>query len=83
MKIDEGEDIDEAVRNAIDEGLIYTKDIYSLLEHYGTIEDSTITESYYDELYSDVYNKVTDNEEASDDEEDDDDHFSDDDTIYY
>lgn len=83
MKIDEGEDIDEAVRDAIDEGLIYTKDIYSLLEHYGTIEDSTITESYYDELYSDVYNKVTNKDEASDDEEDDDDHFSDDDTIYY
>lgn len=83
MKIDEGEDIDEAVRNAIDEGLIYTKDIYSLLEHYGTIEDSTMIESYYDDLYSDVYNKVTNKDEASDDEEDDDDHFSDDDTIYY
>ena len=59
-KLDEGEDIDDAVFNAIDEGLIYTKDIYSLVEHYGSIDSSTMIESFYDDLYSDVYSAVKD-----------------------
>ncbi len=54
--ISDGADTDDAVFQAIDEGLIYNKDIYALLEHYGSIDTSTIIDSYYDDLYSDVVN---------------------------
>ena len=49
-------DKEECVRQAIDDGLIYTKDIYDLLEHYATISDSDIIQSYYEDLFSDVLN---------------------------
>lgn len=54
--VKEGHEASDAVSEAIDEGLIYTSDIISLLQHYGSIEDSKIIESYYDDLYSDVLN---------------------------
>lgn len=57
----DGYDIEEAIEHAIDEGLIYTADIHTLLEHYGSIDDSEIIESYYDDLYSDMYEKLEDN----------------------
>ena len=56
MKIEEGEEVDDAVWQAIDEGLIYTKDIFDLAEHYGSIEDSDLIESFYDDLYNDIMN---------------------------
>lgn len=56
--IADGADVDDAVFQAIDEGLIYNKDIYALLEHYGSIDTSTIIESYYDDLYSDVVSNL-------------------------
>ena len=52
------EDSAEAVTQAIDEGLIYTKDIYDLLEHYNTIDNNTIIQSYYEDLFNDVLTKV-------------------------
>ena len=67
--INDGYDIDEAVQSAIDDGLIYTSDIMTLLEHYGSIDDSEIIESYYDDLYSDVYSQVEDYEPEVEDEE--------------
>ena len=54
------EDSAEAVTQAIDEGLIYTKDIYDLLEHYNTIDNNTIIQSYYEDLFNDVLTKVDD-----------------------
>jgi len=75
--IDEGEeDTSEAVRQAIDEGLIYTDDILSLLRYYGTISDNEIIQSYYDELFDDVIKDVEipdsdDEEDEESDEEDD------------
>ena len=54
--IEEGHDADDAVSEAIDEGLIYTDDIFALAQHYGSIDDSTLLESYYEDLYSDIYN---------------------------
>jgi len=74
--IDEGEDVDDAVRQAIDDGLIYTDDIYELAKHYGSLNDSDIIESYYEDLYSDVYSQVEDyipnrEEDEEDDFEDD------------
>ena len=68
-KIDDGEDLDDAIMEAIDEGLIYSKDIYDLLEHYGSIEDSEILSSYYDDLYSDIYSQVSDYIPDRDEEE--------------
>ena len=59
--IDDGEDDkSKAVMEAINDGLIYTKDIYDLLEHYNTIKNETIIESYYEELFNDVLAKVDD-----------------------
>ena len=52
--IDDGEDKTDAVMQAINDGLIYTKDIYDLLEHYGTISNPEIIQSYYDNLFNDV-----------------------------
>ena len=67
--IDEGADLDDAIMSAIDEGLIYTSDIYDLAQHYGSLDDSEIIESYYDDLYSDVYSQVEDYEPEVEDEE--------------
>lgn len=61
-------DADECVRQAIDDGLIYTTDILALLEYYGSIDDSTIIESYYEDLFSEVLDRL---EEPEDEEEDD------------
>lgn len=57
-KVDDGADPEDAAMEAIDEGLIYTSDIIALLEHYGSIDDSTIVESYYDDLFGDILNGV-------------------------
>lgn len=56
--IDSQDDIEEAVRDAIDDGLIYTDDIVALGEHYGVIEDSKVIEDMYDYLFEDVYDEV-------------------------
>lgn len=64
-------DKEECVQQAIDDGLIYTKDIYTLLEHYGTIDSSTMIESFYDDLFNDIYSKLEDKEEEEDEDEED------------
>ena len=63
---------EDCVIEAIDEGLIYTADIMTLLGHYGTIDDSEIIESYYDDLFSDVLNGLEEPEEEEEEEEEDD-----------
>ena len=74
--MNEGSDLEDAITQAIDEGLFYTKDIHALLQHYGSIDDVDIVNSYYDELYSDIYSKVEDY--IADEEESDEDDFEDD-----
>ena len=59
-------DMDECVQQAIDEGLIYTDDIYALAQHYGSIDDSELIESFYDDLYYDILNGL---EEPEDDDD--------------
>lgn len=66
--IEEGKDVDEAIFDSIDNGLIYNKDIYALLEHYGSIDAGTIIESFLDDLYSDVYARVADYAQKSEEE---------------
>lgn len=48
----DSDDIDEAISQAIDDGLIYNKDIWEVREHY---EPAEITEQTYEDLYGDLY----------------------------
>lgn len=67
--IDDGYDTDDAVRQAIDDGLIYGRDVIDLAEHYGVIDDGELIERFYDDLFNDMYGEVSDYaEEHADDE---------------
>lgn len=57
MNYEEGNDIEEAVRYAIDDGLIYTKDIFALAGRY--ISASEVLGLYYEELFDELYGAVT------------------------
>lgn len=64
-------DIEECVREAIDDGLIYTDDIHALAQHYGTMpDDSELIEGFYEELFNDVYNGVEEHEPEEEEEDD-------------
>ena len=70
--IDDGYDLEDAVSTALDDGLIYTKDIRTLAEHYDVLpSDSELISAFYEELYGDVYNEASDyyDEVHEDDEE--------------
>ena len=67
--VDEGHNIQEAVAEAINLGLIWHDDIITLLQRYGTISDKTITDSYYEQLFDDVYSNVKEPEDDYEDEE--------------
>ena len=56
-EINEGKDLDDAVSDAINDHLIYTRDIVELGLHYGVIDDSQIVSDMYEELYNDLYNE--------------------------
>lgn len=59
--IDDGSDLDDAVSRALDDGLIYTKDIRTLAEHYDVLpDDGDLIGMFYEELYGDVYNEASD-----------------------
>lgn len=49
----DGNNIEEAVHQAIDEGLIYDEDIYDLAEKY--INGGEVLDLYYDFLFDDLY----------------------------
>lgn len=71
--IDDGDDLDDAVQRALDDGLIYTKDIRTLAEHYDVLpSDGELVSMFYEELYGDVYNEASDyyDEVHEDDDED-------------
>ena len=72
--IDEGDDKDEAIQHAIDDGLIYSDDIFALARYFGGIDDSTLIDSFYESLYELMYEKLgdygrDDEEEENEDEE--------------
>lgn len=56
--LEDGHTIEDAVIGAIDDGLIYSRDIWDLAEHYGVIDDIELIDKYYDYLYEDIYNKL-------------------------
>lgn len=60
--MDDEYDIEDAINQAIDDGLIYSKDIWDLAEHYGVVEDSELLDRYYTMLYDDMYDKLKDYE---------------------
>lgn len=64
-------DKEDCVRQAIDDGLIYTRDIWDLAEHYGVVEDSELINRYYEDLFNDVYSKVEDVEDEEEETEED------------
>jgi hypothetical protein len=55
--IEEGYDIEEAVFDALDSGLIYHKDNWAIKHYY---EDSELADGTYESLYHDVYSIVSD-----------------------
>lgn len=67
--IDDGDDKDEAIQHAIDDGLIYSDDIFALARYFGGIDDSELIESFYESLYELMYEKLGDY--GKDDEEED------------
>lgn len=70
--IDDGDDLDEAIHHALDDGLIYTSDIVDLGLHYGAINDSEVIDAMYEDLYSDIYAEVEDYYEEAHESDDDD-----------
>ena len=56
MNKEEGYDIDEAVADALDSGLIYHKDLWAIKEYY---EDSELADETYEKLYNDIYSIVS------------------------
>ena len=50
------EDIDEKIEFAIDEGLIYNKDIWTVKEFY---EEAALDDSTYEELFNDMYSIIS------------------------
>ena len=55
MNKEEGYDTEEAVHDAIDSGLIYHKDIWTVKAGY---EDSTLNDETYESLFHDIYSIV-------------------------
>lgn len=56
MNKDEGYDSEEAVHDAIDSGLIYHKDIWTVKSNY---EDSLLADETYERLFHDLYSIVS------------------------
>lgn len=50
--VEDGNDLEEAVMNAVDEGLIYYSDIWKIKEHY---EEPELLDETFESLYNDIY----------------------------
>lgn len=70
MGMEDGMDIDDAVSDAIDSGMIYTDDQMAVADHFGTLDVGRAFEDAYEDFYSEVYHEVE--VQAPDDEEDED-----------
>lgn len=53
--INDGNDLDDAIKDALDTGLIYDDDVVELGKHYGAIDTSQVLDDIYEELYNDLY----------------------------
>lgn len=56
--MNDGIDLEDAISQALDDGLIYTSDIRVLANHYDVLpSDGELIDSFYENLYNDVYSK--------------------------
>lgn len=60
---------EDAIHQAIDDGLIYTRDIIDLAEHYGVIDTSELFDRFYEDLFNDMYTEVTKQIEIDEEDE--------------
>lgn len=67
-KLNYSGDVDDAVSIAIDDGLIYDDDIFDIAKKY--LRGSDIIDLFYEDLFSDLVNTVSDEVEDEDDEDD-------------
>lgn len=67
--MEEGMDIDDAVSDAIDSGMIYTDDQMAVADHFGTLDVGRAFEDAYEDFYNEVYQEVE--AQAPDDDDDD------------
>ena len=74
MGMEEGMDIDEAVTDAIDTGMIYTDDQMAVADHFGTLDVESAfndaLEDFYNEIYQEVESQMPEEDEEEEDEED-------------
>lgn len=75
---DNYDDLDSVIAEDINNSLIYSEDILTLAQHYGVIDDSELIDKFYDNLYSDIYNKVLEQQGQEIEDEDDIEDFDDD-----
>ena len=75
--MDDGYDIDGAVTRALEDGLIYTYVVRTLADHYDVLpDDDDLIGLFYEELFGDVYNELSErvgdreDDEVEEDEED-------------
>lgn len=55
--IEDGYELDEAIGDALDSGLIYHKDLWAIKHYY---EDSELLDGTYESLYNDIYSITSD-----------------------
>lgn len=60
LEIEEGNDLESAVAQAIDDGLIYNSDIMDVASHYGVIDNSELFDRFYEMLFNDMYQELQD-----------------------
>lgn len=58
--MDEGQDIDDAVESAIDDGFIYNEDILAVADEFGIIDYSDLASQVYEDLFDKVRSEVED-----------------------
>lgn len=67
--IDEGKDIDDAIANAIDDGLIYDQDRIAIAYYVGALDTSELLGNAYDSIFSEIYEEVKDYKAEKEEEE--------------
>ena len=62
-------DESDAIMQAIDEGLIYTSDIWALGQYYHSIDDGELIQSYFEDLFDEIYEKADFGKDDEDEED--------------
>jgi hypothetical protein len=67
--ISDGYSVGDAIERSIDDGLIYTRDIIDLADHYGYIDDAELIDKFYGDLKADMKKELEGYETEEGDEE--------------